>query len=124
MIVVMRRGLYYSYIITSQSYSLARLISGSNGFNELDTAAELAATVVDVAVDVVVDAVVKLVDAIIDAECYIGGDAFFYTTNYRQWLFYSKFYIRYKILFSTVIIEYFISSSFISFSFISSSFIL
>jgi len=61
--VVIKRGLYYSYTIISQSYSAARLINSNNIFNELD-------------------AVVKLIDAIIGAECYIGGDAFFCTTNY------------------------------------------
>ena len=65
MTAVMRRGLYHSYIITSQSYSVARLISGSNGFNELDAAAEPA-------------------DDTTGTECYTGGDASFYTTNYRQ----------------------------------------
>jgi len=88
-----RRGLYHSYTITSQSYS-ARPISGSNGFNEPDAAAEP-------------------VDDITDAECYIGGDASFCTTNYRQWLFYSGPYTKYKILISAVIIERSIGSSFI-----------
>ena len=59
------RGLYYSYIITSQSYLIVR----SNGivtFNKLDI------------VNIVVELVVELVDAIIVAECYIYS-----TTNYR-----------------------------------------
>jgi len=58
-----RRGLYYSYTITSQSYSVVRLVNNSNAFNKLDI-------------------VVELVDTIIGVECYIGGDASFYTTNY------------------------------------------
>ena len=68
MTAVIRRGLYHSYIITSQSYSAARLINSSNGFNKLDIVVEL----------------VELVDAIIGAECYTGGNASFYTTNYYQ----------------------------------------
>ena len=63
-----RRGLYYSYTITSQSYSAVRLISSSNGFNKPDAAVEP----------------VELVDAIIGAECYTGGNASFYITNYYQ----------------------------------------
>ena len=97
MTVAIRRGLYYSYIITSQSYSAVRLISSGNGFNKLDAVAEL----------------VELVDAIIGAECYIGGNASFYMTNYHQWLFYSGPYTKYKILISAVIIKRSISSSFI-----------
>ena len=64
MTVAIRRGLYYSYIITSQSYSAVRLISSGNGFNKLDAVAEL-------------------VDNIIDAECYIGSAAS-YITNHCQ----------------------------------------
>ena len=51
------RGLYYSYIITSQSYLIVR----SNGivtFNKPDI------------VDIAVELVVELVDAIIVVECY------------------------------------------------------
>ena len=59
----MRRGLYYSYIITSQSYSVVRLISSVNGFNKLDI-------------------VVELVDNIIGVEYYIGGNTSFYITSY------------------------------------------
>ena len=66
----MRRGLYYSYIITSQSYSAARPISDSNSFNKLDIAAELVYTIIDTTIDVIID-------IIIDTECYIGGDSFF-----------------------------------------------
>ena len=65
MMAATRRGLYHSYIITSQSYSAARPISSGNDFNEPDAA-------------------VEPVDAIIGAECYTGGDASFRTTNHRQ----------------------------------------
>jgi hypothetical protein len=68
----MRRGLYYSYIITSQSYSAVRPISGSNGFNKPDTAVELADAIID-----------TIIDIIIDAECYIGSNSF-YITNHHQ----------------------------------------
>jgi hypothetical protein len=102
----MRRGLYYSYTITSQSYSAARPISGSNGLNELDAAAESVDAITDITTD-----------AIIDAEYYTGSD-FFYTTNYHQWLSHSGSYTKYKILFSLIITEYSISFSFISSSFI------
>ena len=61
--MVIKRGLYYSYIIISQPYSAARL-NDSNSFNKLD-------------------AVVKLVDAIIGVGYYIGGNAS-YITNYCQ----------------------------------------
>ena len=71
--MVIRRGLYYSYIITSQSYSAAKLINSSNSLNKLDTAAELADTIIDI-----------IIDIIIDAECYIGSNSFFYTTNHCQ----------------------------------------
>jgi len=64
MMAAIRRGLYYSYIITSQSYSAARLISNSSGFNKLDAVAEL-------------------VDNIIGIEYYIGGNTSFRITNYR-----------------------------------------
>jgi len=60
---VIKKGLYYSYIITSQFYSVARLISNSSGFNKPDI-------------------VVELVDNIIDVEYYIGGNTSFYITNY------------------------------------------
>jgi hypothetical protein len=102
----MRRGLYYSYTITSQSYSAVRLISGSNSLNKLDAAVELADTIIDI-----------IIDAIIDAEYYIGGNSF-YITNHRQWLSYSGSYTKYKIFFSPIIIKRSISSSFISSSFI------
>jgi hypothetical protein len=61
------RGLYYSYIITSQSYSTARF-NGINTFNKLDTAAE---------------PIAELVDAIIVIKCYTSSTAF-YITNHRQ----------------------------------------
>ena len=60
--LAIKRGLYHSYIITSQLYSTVRL-NNSNGFNKLVIAAEL-------------------VDAIIGMGYYIGGNAFFYITNY------------------------------------------
>jgi len=60
---VIKNGLYYSYIITSQFYSAIRLINNNNIFNKLNI-------------------VVKLVDIIIGIECYISGDASFYTANY------------------------------------------
>ncbi len=79
------RGLYYSYISTSQSYSTAKSITnGIDIFNKplvaakLDTTAELA---------------VKPIDAIIVAKCYKESTAFLYYTgstasphiaNYRQ----------------------------------------
>ena len=58
MTAVMKKGLYYSYIITSQSYSAVKLISNNNSFNKLNI-------------------IVKLVNAIIGAECYTDSDAFF-----------------------------------------------
>ena len=57
-----KKGLYYSYIIINQPCFAAKL-NDSNGFNKLDTAAEP-------------------VDAIIGMGYYIGGNAFFCTTNY------------------------------------------
>ena len=62
--MAIRRGLYYSYIIISQFYSTARLIS-SSGFNKLNI-------------------IVKLADATINIEYYIGSNAFFYIINYYQ----------------------------------------
>jgi hypothetical protein len=68
------RGLYYSYIITSQSYLITRSITnGINAFNKLDIVVEL---------DIVAEPAIELVDAIIVAEYYIGSTAFFYITNY------------------------------------------
>ena len=69
--VVIKRGLYYSYTITSQSYSAVKLISGSNGLNKLNAAVKS----VDATIDIIID-------VIINTECYIGGDSSFYTINY------------------------------------------
>ena len=76
MTVVIRRNLYYNYTITSQSYSSAKPISGSNGLNKPNTAAEPA--------DAAADAAAEPADATTDVKCYTGGNASFYTTNYRQ----------------------------------------
>ena len=80
----MRRGLYYSYTITSQSYSSARPISGSNGLNEPDAAVKPADAAVNAAADAAADAAAEPADATTDAEYYTGSDASFRTTNYRQ----------------------------------------
>jgi len=72
--IVATRGLYHSYIITSQSYLIIRSITNSiNTFNKLNIVVEL---------DIVVELAIELVDAIIVAECYIGSTTFFYITNY------------------------------------------
>jgi len=60
-----KKGLYYNYTITSQSYSAAKLINNNNIFNKLDI-------------------VIKLIDIIIGIKCNTGGDASFYTTNYYK----------------------------------------
>ena len=79
------RGLYYSYISTSQSYLTARSITdGINTFNKLLVAAEL---------DIVVKLAAELADTIIITKCYIGSTAFLcytgstapsFIANYRQ----------------------------------------
>jgi len=63
MTAAIKKDLYYSYIITSQSYSVVKLVNSSKTFNKLDVA-------------------VKLINAIIGAEYYIGGDASFRIANY------------------------------------------
>ena len=60
---MIKKGLYYSYIITSQSYSIVKLVSDSKTFNKLDI-------------------LVKLADAIIGTKHYIGNNTSLYTTNY------------------------------------------
>ena len=71
LIMAVIRGLYYSYIITSQFYLIARFNS-INTFNKLDIAVEL---------NIVVELVAELVDIIIVVEYHIGSTAF-YITNY------------------------------------------
>ena len=73
----MRKGLYYNYIITSQSYFIVKLISSSNGFNKLDTAVESADAIIDITTNIIID-------IIIDVKCYTGSNFSFYTTNYCQ----------------------------------------
>ena len=68
------KGLYYSYIITSQSYLTVRsIINSINALNKLYTVVEL---------NIIAELVVKLIGAITVAECYIGSTAFLYITNY------------------------------------------
>ena len=64
MTAAIKKDLYYSYIITSQSYSVVKLVNSSKTFNKLDVA-------------------VKLINAIIGAECYIGSNTSFCTTNHH-----------------------------------------
>ena len=72
----MIRGLYYSYIIASQSYSVARS-NGIDAFNELDAAVKLNIAVEPV--NTAVELAVELADTIIVVEYYTGS-----TTNYYQ----------------------------------------
>ena len=67
------RGLYYSYIVTSQSYLIRSITNSINAFNKLDIVIEL---------NIVVELAIKLVDAIIVIKRYIGSTTFFYITNY------------------------------------------
>ena len=70
----MIRGLYYSYIITSQFYLTARfIINGINALDELYTVVEL---------NTAVELIAELVGAITVAKYYIGSTAFLYITNY------------------------------------------
>jgi len=72
MIVI--KGLYYSYIITSQFYLTAKsIINGINAFNKLYTIIEP---------NIIVGLAVELVDIIIIAKCYTGSTVFFYISNY------------------------------------------
>ena len=73
--MVVMKGLYYSYIITSQSYLAARS-NGIDAFNELDAVVKLD-TVVE-PVDIAAKSVAESADAIIVAEYYIGS-----TTNHH-----------------------------------------
>ena len=70
----MTKGLYYSYIVTSQSYLIISITNSINAFNKLDIAVEL---------NIVAELAIELVDAIIVIERYVGSTAFFYITNYR-----------------------------------------
>jgi len=91
------RSLYYSYIITSQSYLTTRsIINAINAFNKPDTAAEL---------DTIAEPAAELVDAIIVVKCYIGSTTFFYITSHRQQSFYSGSYTKYKTFFSAFFTE-------------------
>jgi hypothetical protein len=65
--------LYYSYIITSQSYLIRSITNSINAFNKQDIVVEL---------DIVAEPAIELVDVIIVAEYYIGSTTFFYITNY------------------------------------------
>ena len=51
----MKKDLYYSYIITSQSYSIAKPINSSNSLNKLDIAAKSADTTIDITIDAIID---------------------------------------------------------------------
>jgi len=69
------RGLYYSYIITSQSYLIARsIINGINALDELHAVTEL---------DIAVELAAELAGAIIVVECYIGSTAFLCIANHH-----------------------------------------
>jgi len=90
------RGLYYSYIITSQFYLIRFITNNINAFNKLDIVVEL---------DIVVKLVIELLDTIIVIERYIGSTTFFYITNYYKQLFYSRSYTKYKTFFSAFFIK-------------------
>ena len=94
------RGLYYSYTITSQSYSAAKSNS-INAFNKLNTAAQpdTAAELINTAAE----SAAELADTIIVIEYYTGS-----TTNYHQQSFYNRSYTKYKIFFSAFLPKYFI----------------
>ena len=74
--IVAMRGLYYSYIITSQSYLTARsIINSINALNEPHVAAKL---------DTAVELAVELIGATTVTKCYTGSTAFLYIANHRQ----------------------------------------
>ena len=74
--MAMTRGLYHSYISTSQFYSTARsIIDGMDVFDEPLAAVKL---------DIVAKPAVKPVDVITVAKCYIDSTTPLCIANYRQ----------------------------------------
>jgi hypothetical protein len=71
---IVMRGLYYSYIITSQSYLIVRsIINSINALDKLYTTVEL---------NIVVKPVAELAGAITVIKYYTGSTTLFYITNY------------------------------------------